>query len=187
LSPARLSARWNAISERVQARPRRAAPHPSAERSRWSRSTIGIFLVVVLAFVLACGRKTDVKPPELVAPEVVQNVTARNVADAIRVRWARPRNYADGTTMRDLAGFRVERARGDCAFEAIATIPVVDRDRFQQKRRFEHLDSDVEVGARYSYRVMAITEYGHTSPGSAIVELVRAIPPPEASEEKKAQ
>ena len=132
----------------------------------------------------ACGRKTDVKPPELVAPEVVQSIAAENVRDGVRVGWGRPRKYADGSTMRDLAGFRLERSHADEPFATIATVPVVDRDRFQQKRRFEHLDGDVAVGERYRYRVFAFTEDGHTSPGSESVELVRAIPSEEKSDEK---
>jgi hypothetical protein len=154
---------------------------------KYGRPARSVFLAFLAASALisiafgACGRKTDVKPPELVAPEIVASVTARNAPKGIKVAWARPRVYADGSAMRDLAGFRVERSHGEEAWTPITNVTVIDRDRFRQLRRFEHLDADVQVGDRYRYRVFAFTIDGHTSVASEIAEVVRAIPEDDGS------
>ncbi len=142
------------------------------------RSLGSLSLVLGVLCLANCGRKTDVKPPELVAPEVLTRVSASNTSEAIRVTWERPDRYVDGARMRDLAGFRVERGQGDQGeFALINTLPVTDRDRFQQIKRFRYLDEDVAVGLRYRYRVRSFTVAGHVSDPSNVVEIERAIPP----------
>src|SRR5262249_19986998 len=153
-------------------------PQPQAMNSR-SRPSLWSLLSLLslssLLLTLACGRKTDVKPPELIAPDIVNSVTATNIRDGVRIGWARPRVYAAGTTMRDLAGFRVERSQGDGPWQPLATVPVVDRDKFRQARHFQHVDAGAQLGERYRYRVFAFTEDAHTSHASAIAEVVRAM------------
>jgi hypothetical protein len=153
-------------------------------RRRPHLSLAACCFVLALSYLGACGRKTDVKPPELVAPEIVTEVTVRNLDEGIRVRWQRPRHYADGSQMRDLAGFYLERSRGSAAFSRIATIPVVDRDRFRQARRFDHVDADVQMGERYRYRVFGFTEAGDIGESSEIVEIERAAPAIEDEEKQ---
>ncbi len=136
--------------------------------------------VIILAAgvaLLGCGRKTDVKPPEFAAPEALHSVGARNVGAGIRVSWERPRRCADGSPLRDLAAFRVERSIAGGPFETIAKLAVSDRDRFRQIRRFRYLDEAVATGERYRYRVFSYTVDGLISEVSNVVEVVRELAP----------
>ncbi len=122
-----------------------------------------VLLAMAAAAVIACGRTTDVKPPQLVAPHVVTEVSLTTLADGVAVRWSRPTTYVDGTTMEDLGGFVVERSRNNQQFAELARIPVTDRGRFQKATRFEHVDHAVMQGTTYHYRVVAFTTDGYYS------------------------
>jgi hypothetical protein len=121
-------------------------------------------LLTVLALVLtvpACGRKTMPKPPQLVAPRAVQELSLATQSGGILVRWSRPTEYVDGTSMEDLGGFVVERNRYNSSFEEIARVPVTDRGRFQKAKRFDYLDTQLLPGATYHYRIVAYTTDGY--------------------------
>jgi len=133
-------------------------------------------LAALLVQAAACGRKTDVKPPQLVAPEAIAQLKAENESEGIRLRWERPRDYVDGTTMSDLAGFRIERRSGDGDFAELRRVEVEDRYRFQQVRRFLFLDTATEVGRDYEYRVFSSTLDGYESGPSNTVVITRQIP-----------
>jgi hypothetical protein len=140
--------------------------------------------VLLLAALVGCGRKTDVKAPQLVAPQPIAALAAENESDGIRLRWERPRDYVDGTSMNDLAGFRIERRRGSEEFAELARVEVEDRYRFQQVRRFRYLDTTTEVGVAYEYRVYCFTLDGYESAVSNLVQIARAIPPAGGKEQE---
>lgn len=134
----------------------------------------GLMLLVLLS---ACGRKTAVRPPELVAPEPVRNLTLAVEDNTVQLRWERPQRYMDGSEMDDLGGFIVLRAaqKGEetpAPFMQIAVVPVEDRDRFRQAKRFSYTDTQLTPGTLYRYRVQAFTLDGHYSRPSNTVELV---------------
>jgi len=136
-------------------------------------------IVVCSALALpACGRKTPVRPPELVAPERIDNLTASNASDGIQLSWRRPTKYADGSHMTDLGGFRVERATPGIPFAPVATIEIADRDRIRQEQRFRWVDPDTQVGETYEYRVIAFTTDAYVSQPSNVSAIERAIPTP---------
>ncbi|MCS6924805.1 MAG: fibronectin type III domain-containing protein [Candidatus Binatia bacterium] len=143
------------------------------EADRCSR----IACLVLLLLLAACGRKTAVRPPELVAPEPVRNLTLAVEDNAIQLRWERPQRYMDGSEMDDLGGFIVLRAvqgggEAPAPFTQIAVVPVEDRDRFRQAKRFSYTDAQLTPGTLYRYRVQAFTLDGHYSRPSNTVELV---------------
>lgn len=144
-------------------------------------TVLALLGLIILPFS-ACGRKTAVKPPELVIPQVISNLAARNVTGGIDLTWARPRRYADGTAMNDLAGFRIERGAGEAPFESLATLEVSDRDRFRQIRRFRYQDLSSKAEVSYRYRVFSFTLDGYVSQPSNLVEIVRIVPPPSTPE-----
>lgn len=136
--------------------------------------SISIFFASVFA---ACGRKTPVRPPELVAPEPIGDLTLEAADKGIRLHWGRPQKYVDGSNMDDLGGFVVLRAtqngQGKAgAFSQVATIPVEDRDRFRKAKRFSYTDEQPTAGTLYRYRVQAFTLDGYYSSPSNTVELV---------------
>jgi hypothetical protein len=127
--------------------------------------------LALAALSSACGRKTMPKPPELVAPKPVGELSLATQTNGILVRWSRPTEYADGTTMRDLGGFVVERNRYNSPFTEIARVPVTDQGRFQRAKRFDYVDSQLLPGATYHYRVVAYTTDNYYSSPSDAAEI----------------
>lgn len=154
---------------------------PESYKKRRSKIllTLGLLLptFVSLSVFSACGRKTPVRPPELVAPEPIGDLTLEVADKGARLHWGRPQKYVDGSNMDDLGGFAVLRATQDGqgkvgAFSQVATIPVEDRDRFRKAKRFSYTDEQVTAGTLYRYRVQAFTLDGYYSSPSNTAELV---------------
>jgi hypothetical protein len=155
------------------------SPHPcyrgrtAARRAAWT-------LAFLLPFAfLACGRKAPPRPPEDVVPKTITDLSAKNEAQGIQLSWSRPVAYADGTRMEDLGGFSVERAVGPeprTTFTPLALLEVTDRDRFRPIKRFQYLDSDIQPGMTYQYRVVSSTTDRYLSGPSNVVTVVRAVP-----------
>jgi hypothetical protein len=125
------------------------------------------------------------KPPQLVAPKAVQELSLTTQSTGILVRWSRPTEYVDGSSMEDLGGFVVERNRYNSPFEEIARIPVTDQGRFQKAKRFDYLDTQLLEGATYHYRIVAFTTDRYFSSPSDAAEITwngpAASPAPAAS------
>jgi hypothetical protein len=137
-----------------------------------------LLLAVVAATWPACGRKTPVRPPELVAPRSVKDVALQKHADGIEISWSRPTQYVDGETMDDLAGFIVERNSYSTDFLEVARVPVTDRGRFQQAKRFAWIDRNVSADTAYFYRVVAFTTDGYYSVPSGVAAVTWSPPAP---------
>jgi len=113
-------------------------------------------LVVALA---ACGRKAPIRPPEDVVAQTISDLAASDSAAGVELAWSRPRRAVDGSELRDLGGFVIERASGDldAPYQRVATVDVTDRDRFRQVGRFRYLDRATTVGTEYRYRVVSFS------------------------------
>jgi hypothetical protein len=144
----------------------------------------GVAVVLVAAALVspACGRKNRPVPPETVRPEPPEGLTAVATPDGVRLGWLRPLRYSGGGKMNDLGGFEVERAPGEGAppgFRKVGTVTVGDQERFRKERRMQWIDKEVQPGARYLYRVTAVTLDGYRSPPAGPVS-VQYGPPPES-------
>ncbi len=139
----------------------------------------GVALLVglaTMATVAGCGRKTLPRPPALVAPQPVTSVALSERPTGVEIGWDRSTKYADGSRMTDLGGFIVERQSFSTEFHEIARVPITDRGRFRQARRFEHLDEDVTPGMMYHYRVVAFTLDGYYSAPSGAAAITWSPP-----------
>ena len=142
-------------------------------------------LLLLIALLLACGRKGPPRPPEDVLPQTIPDLSAANVTDGVQLSWRRPLTYADGSRMTDLGGFVVERAIGTeprAAFQRVTVLAVSDRDRLRQVKRFEYVDRDTVPESTYQYRVVSFTLDRYFSAPSNVVTITRKLP----SEEKHA-
>jgi hypothetical protein len=131
-------------------------------------------LAAVVAVLPACGKKNLPVAPELVRPELPENLTAVSTPDGVRLSWLRPLRYSGGGKMNDLGGFQIERAPGEGAapaFRKVGTLTLEDQDRFRKERHLEWIDKSVEPGARYLYRVSAFTLDGYRSPPAGPVDV----------------
>ena len=140
-----------------------------------------VLLVLAAITLVACGRKTDIRPPELVAPRPVAEVAVASRPDGVAIRWSRPTQYVDGTSMEDLAGFVIERSRNNEPFEELTRVPVTDQGRFQKVKRFEYLDTQVMPEGTYHYRIVAFTTDRYYSADSGAATITWIPPQPSAT------
>ncbi len=150
-------------------------PKPET-RLRWWLLVVACVLLPVIVLP-ACGKKTPVRPPELVLPEPTGDLTLEIEKDGVVLRWGRPQEYVDGSEMDDLSGFVVMRATQDAqgqtsSFTKVATIPVEDRDRFRKAKKFTYTDTQLTTGTLYRYRIQSLTEDGYESDLSNTAELI---------------
>lgn len=162
---------------KVQGREPSSVPRPlSPVPCLWWMLTVAY--VLVLAIMLpACGKKTPIRPPELVLPEPTGDLTLEIEKGGVVLSWGRTQRYVDGSEMDDLSGFVVMRATQDAqgrtsSFTRVATIPVEDRDRFRKAKKFTYMDTQLTAGTLYRYRVQSLTEDGYESDLSNTAELI---------------
>src|SRR2546430_686305 len=76
-------------------------PEPYKKRRSKILLTLGLllFTFVSLSVFSACGRKTPVRPPELVAPEPIGDLTLEVADKGVRLQWGRPQKYIDGSNI----------------------------------------------------------------------------------------
>lgn len=130
----------------------------------------------LLSLDSGCGRKGTPRPSAEVRPETITDLSSRITPAGIQLTWSRPTKYTGGDRMPDLGGFLIQRSAGDTfEFETVATIDVSDRERFQQTKRFRHLDGIVVEGREYRYRVVSFTLDRYFGAASNIV-VVRYTP-----------
>ncbi len=141
-------------------------------RSAW------VLLLIALVAWSGCGIKTRPRPPEDVRPEPIADLRAKSVAKGIELAWSRPDRYQDGARMRDLDEFVVLRGSAEGALAELTTLPITDRERFQQQRHLLFLDTGALMNHRYRYRVISRTTDGYESVPSNEAMLTRTVPPP---------
>lgn len=140
------------------------------------RPALALALLAATLALPACGRKTDVRPPEFVAPATIDTLAARNAETGVALAWRRPGRTADGGVLFDLDAFIVERGLPGEPFAFLARVPVPDRDRLRQQKRFGYVDETPAMGEALRYRVLAITLDGYVSQPSNVVDIIRAAP-----------
>ena len=141
-----------------------------------------IILLVLLTLInaAACGKKGDLRAPELAAPKPINNLRARPAQDAITLTWNRPTEYMDGEEIKDLASFVIFRKEIspsclDCPvpYRQLQILNVEDREKFVKQKRYRYDDQDVRANVTYRYRVSAQLFDGSLSAPSNEVEVSR--------------
>ena len=139
--------------------------------------TIGAALLGLL-LATGCGVKSQPIPPQQAIPERIVGLEAGSVKNGVLLSWERPDRTAGGGKLRDLGSFDVDRADATGDFQSLVQIPVTDRDRFQQQRKFTYIDTTAEVGHRYRYEVISSTTDNYRSDPSNEAAITREIPKP---------
>ncbi|HEY6363600.1 MAG TPA: hypothetical protein VI585_02295 [Candidatus Binatia bacterium] len=141
--------------------------------------------VLVLALMLTllssgCGKKADPRAPELATPRVIENLTARPVANGVALTWRRPTEYVDGSELKDLAGFLIYRKDisptcPDCPvpYRPLTTLDVEDQEKFVKQKQYRYVDEEVQDKMTYRYRVSSQLKDGSLSQPSNEVEITR--------------
>ena len=138
------------------------------------------FALTLVFFPLACGKKADPRAPELATPRVIDNLTARAVANGVALTWRRPTEYVDGSELKDQAGFLIYRKDisptcPDCPvpYRPLTTLDVEDHEKFVKQKQYRYVDDQVQDKMTYRYRVSSQLKDGSLSEPSNEVEIAR--------------
>lgn len=104
----------------------------------------------------ALSAETSVRVEDVFAPAAPLRVAAFPAPDRVRLIW-------EASTSNDVAGYRVERRVAEGAFEPLTPQPLTTT---------EYVDTDVQPGATYTYRILVLDDSGNVSEPSA-EEVVR--------------
>ncbi len=139
-----------------------------------------LLALLLVASAAACGKKSDLRAPELVAPKPINNLSARPVPDGVTLTWNRPTEYIDGNEIKDLASFVIFRKEIspsclDCPvpYRQLRIVNVEDREKFVKQKQYRYDDLEVSATAVYRYRVSAQLFDGSLSAPSNEVEISR--------------
>ncbi|HLN86287.1 MAG TPA: fibronectin type III domain-containing protein [Candidatus Limnocylindrales bacterium] len=140
-----------------------------------------IFLVLLIfASAAGCGKKGDLRAPELAAPKPINNLSARPAPDGVTLTWNRPTEYIDGKEIKDLASFVIFRKEIspsclDCPvpYRQLRIVNVEDREKFVKQKQYRYDDQEVRANVVYRYRVSAQLFDGSLSAPSNEVEITR--------------
>jgi hypothetical protein len=150
----------------------------------WKIRSIFIFyslLLLALGLPLSgCGKKGPPLAPELVIPETIRNLTARQDKAGVALTWSRPERYVDGKSLTDLTSFVIFRkdispSCADCpvAYRPLTTVDVEDREKFVKQKQYRFIDDQAQAKMIYRYRVSSQLKDGSLSEPSNEVEIVR--------------
>jgi hypothetical protein len=139
-----------------------------------------LLALLIAAMTSACGKKSDLRAPELAAPKPINNLSARPAPDGVTLTWNRPTEYIDGKEIKDLASFVIFRKEIspnclDCPvpYRQLEIVGVEDREKFVKQKQYRYDDRDVRGNAVYRYRVAAQLFDGSLSAPSNEVEISR--------------
>jgi len=143
------------------------------------RPLVAVALMFVL-LSLGCGKKGDPRAPELVAPRVIDNLTATQTPNGVVLTWTKPTQYVDGRAITDLTSFVIFRKDMsptcvDCPvpYRPLTTLDVEDQERFVKQKQYRYVDEEVQDKMTYRYRVSSQLKDGSLSEPSNEVEITR--------------
>jgi predicted small lipoprotein YifL len=143
------------------------------------RALVALTSMLVLLFS-GCGKKGELRAPELATPRVIENLTATSVPNGVALTWRRPTEYVDGSALKDLTGFVIFRKDisptcVDCPapYRPLTTVDVEDREKFVQQKQYRYVDEEVQAKMTYRYRVSSELKDGSLSEPSNEVEITR--------------
>jgi len=156
------------------------------QQTRGKREIRLIFIfycLLLLVFSLplsGCGKKGDLRAPELVIPETIKNLTARQDKAGVALTWSRPTQYVDGQALKDLTSFVIFRkdispSCADCpvAYRPLTTVDVEDQEKFVKQKQYRYIDDQVQPKVTYRYRISSQLKDGSLSEPSNEIEIVR--------------
>jgi hypothetical protein len=161
-------------------------------RNRTSRGRASPVLLLSALLILGggCGVKGPPVSLDRIVPEAVKDLEASVREARVILRWSLPTENTDGTKLVDLVGFKVMREsfRGEkCAGCPERLIPIAEVDLGARGSylvvggRIIWMDTGLQPGKTYGYRVVSFNGRGHLGPESNRVEVLWdvSLPPPD--------
>jgi hypothetical protein len=134
---------------------------------------------MLLAFGLplsGCGKKGNPLAPELVIPETIRSLTARQDKSGVALTWSRPERYVDGRALTDLTSFVIFRKDISPSCAIARWPPAHHRDAGMEKfvkQNSTVIDDQTQAKMTYRYRVSSQLKDGSLSEPSNEVEIVQ--------------
>lgn len=148
-----------------------------------------IKILSLFFFLVACGRKGALVPPEALVPATVDSLRVEQQGGDFRVSWRAPGKEQSGRPLRDLAGFQLLRRQilpgePDCAacsdaWQLLAAVDLdLPRNVEQREGVYLYRDSGVKPGTDTQYRLVALSKSGGVSrPATSPVRKLLPVPP----------
>ena len=137
-----------------------------------------LFIILFFIFLPSCGKKGPPVPPNIEPLPVVDDLSQSIAGDLLTLAWSLPMHKGK-MTPKDLAGFKVFRARKslaetackDCPdkYQLVSDIPL--QGRISNNRII--YQEKLEQGYKYKFKVKLYTDRGNESGDSNIVEFLR--------------
>lgn len=146
-------------------------------------------VIFLISLLTACGKYAPPYAPEDLSPQAVRELNVTTASEGVNFEWKSPLDDQLGKELRSLDGYLIYRKAveregdllsSDVEFEEIARLEdqsVIERDKLRDEARLENkptrrikpsedlqkfawLDSSVEAGKVYAYRVVPINQDG---------------------------
>jgi hypothetical protein len=156
-----------------------------SKKSKLNKITI-VFLMAILIFSGACGKKGPPVPWETVVPKRIVDLQAVPRESRLLLEWKFPKENTDKSPLIDLAKFQILRSEGmlingECKGcgekpKVVYEMKVDGKGEMSGKRMSVSFE-DLEAGKVYIYQVIAINRRGHPSSPSNPVTVYWDYPP----------
>jgi hypothetical protein len=124
-----------------------------------TRAVRAPLLAAALLVFVACGIRTDPRPPEDTMARAATSLTAVRKGATVVVEWRSPGESVDGKRLIDLARFVVERRAADEPFATVGETAADTTHRLRPIRQYTYVDQ-APLGDDAEYRVVSYTADG---------------------------
>jgi fibronectin type 3 domain-containing protein len=121
---------------------------------------------------MACGKKGNPVPKDLPVPGGISDLRADAKDGVLFLSFSIPTQNRDGSEIRDLQGFNIQRSCGSCggALEPWKEIRLTDKQGYTiREGRMYLYDDKLQPGTQYGYRVLPVLRNNIEGDGSNIV------------------
>jgi len=138
-----------------------------------TKSPFALSIIYLLLISPSCGIKGPPRPPTLVTPAAVADLSGISRENNVTLTWTKPPKNTDGSPLKDLASFKLYRNS-----ILIATINAErPENALVEGNRYVFQDQALKYEHRYFYQLISLNKRGLESPPSnkAIIEVT--VPP----------
>lgn len=124
-----------------------------------------IFVLLTIASLSSCGRKSGLRPPEESAPGAVVFPRLEAYSSTVILKWLPPKQTAGGDEIIGPLSYDIlRRLVGKDSYQSFEEIAVIEPDP-EVKREpgvpFEYEDIDIVQGGQYEYLIVPRDSYGY--------------------------